>query len=877
MVPKCNNDETNPPFSQLIHRKCVPHLRASMSIRVLKTKERTQDASSYMMSSIVKSLVLLALPFALLAADQLPSQAVSLLKRNCLACHGLALKASNLDLRTRDAILAGGERGPAVIPGYPERSFLYNFTSHRFNPAMPPDKKLPDAELDILRRWILAGIPWPADALPANEAEALAAKAATLKAMEERPVTAQERNFWSFRPVVRAGVPANGEAHPVDAFLMARWQENSLTPSPEASRRALARRAYLDLTGLPPTPDQLARFLNNNSPDAWPRLIDELLASPQYGERWARHWLDLVRYADSSGFEFDLDRPNAWRYRDYVVRAFNHDKPYDRFVLEQIAGDELDQPTTDSLIATGFLRLGVENNVKTEMTRLDELDDVVATNSLAFLGMTVGCARCHNHKFDPIPQKDYYQIQAVFFSAKNAELPLVSADEVERHKAENKRIDDLQAPHRKRKTAIEMPHRDQIFEEKINQLAPYMQLAWRTPPEKRTEGQRLNARQIERTLEIKDEEILARMSEEEKRAQRVEVEAIRKLDRLRPGPYPAANIIGEHSRDPLPSYFLHRGAAGNKGSLMGPGVLTAATWDGFQPLAPPEGAASSFRRRSFAEWVTDPRNPLTARVMVNRIWQHHFGQGIVASPSNFGSTGAPPTHPELLDWLASEFVRNGWSIKTMHRLMMTSRAYRMASDDIMANLSTDPANRFLWRAPRRRLDAEAIRDSILSIAGTLDLTTSGPAVLPYIDPDLFQSSSKRTWNGKPDTDPSTWRRSLYVFSKRTIRYPMFESFDQPDLITSCSRRNSSTTAPQALLLMNNAMVRLHAGKFAERLRREAGDEPAAQVLRAFTLALARSPSPAELSDSVAYVKSHPQGLADFCHAIFNLNEFVYMP
>jgi hypothetical protein len=336
--------------------------------------------------------------------------------------------------------------------------------------------------------------------------------------------------------------------------------------------------------------------------------------------------------------------------------------------------------------------------------------------------------------------------------------------------------------------------------------------------------------------------------------------------------------VTEDGAEPLPSYFLHRGSPDNKGSLMKPGVITAANWEGSPAYtAPPADARSSHRRRAFAEWVASPRNPLTPRVMVNRIWMHHFGAGIVASASNFGKTGTPPTHPELLDWLASQFIRNGWSVKTMHRLMMTSRAYKLAAVDTMANRTTDPTNRFLWRARRERIDAETLRDAVLASAGTLDRTTGGPAIRPYINPDLYQESSKRTWKSTPDDDPSTWRRSLYVFSKRSIRYPLFEAFDQPDMIGSCARRNSSTTAPQALLMMNNAMVRLHAAHFAERLVREAGPEVAAQIDRAFEIALSRLPTDAERQQSSDLIASSPNGLRDFCHALFNLNEFVYTP
>jgi hypothetical protein len=631
------------------------------------------------------------------------------------------------------------------------------------------------------------------------------------------------------------------------------------------------------LWGLPPTPAQVREFVEDQAPDAWEKLVDKLLASPHYGERWARHWLDVVRYADSGGYEYDVDRTEAWRYRDWVARSFEKDLPYDQFVRLQIAGDEYAPNEVESRIATGFLRLGPENNYKSEQTRMDELDDLVSTTAQSFLGMTVGCARCHNHKFDPIPQKDYYQLVAVFFSTKVNNHPLVSAEEVEQFQSANKRIDDQLKPLNSRKAALEKPHKDRIFQAKISKLAPYMQEAWRTPAGKRSEGQRLNARQIEKTLQIKEEEIAAGMPAAEKVEHEALGREIRALEKQRPKMYPSAMSIAEEGRDALPSYFLHRGSPSSKGSLMGAGGLTAASSRPLEQLTPPAGAKTTWRRRSFAEWVASAENPLTARVMVNRIWQRHFGEGIVRTPNNFGRKGEEPTHADLLDWLATEFVAKGWRVKAIDRLMMTSKAYQLSSEDSEGNGKIDPTNRYVWRQGRPRMDIETIRDCILASAGTLDVTIGGPAVLPYIDPVLFQGSSKRTWNGKEDADRSTWRRSVYVFNKRSIRYPLFESFDQPDMITSCARRNSSITAPQALLMMNNALVRMQAREFAGRLRREAGDDARKQVEMGFELALARAAKEDEIARSVDFVKSSDTGLADFCQALFNLNEFVFMP
>jgi hypothetical protein len=663
-----------------------------------------------------------------------------------------------------------------------------------------------------------------------------------------------------------------------------------IKPSPRADRRTLIRRAYLDLTGLPPTPEEVAAFVKDTAPGAWERLIDRLLDSPHYGERWARHWLDLVRYADSGGFEFDLDRPEMWRYRDYVVKAFNDDKPYDQFVREQLAGDEYAPDSQESMIATGFLRLGPEGGGGGERGRQDALDDLITTTSLTFMGLTVGCARCHDHKFDPIPQKDFYRIQAVFAPARPVSYPLVGDDVVAAHKAETQRIEGLERPLKKAKDELEAPYLKALVEEAVSRLPEYMQVAWRTPPEKRTQGQRLNVQQIKKTLEddslsqkLTEKDIVARMSADDKRRRQELVEQIRALEKQKPKPYPAARAIGESGSKPGPTYFLHRGVPDSKGPAVTPGALSVIDGPDYEFPAPPPNAKSSYRRRGLAEWLVSRQNPLTARVMVNRIWQHHFGEGIVRTPSNFGKLGEPPSHPELLDWLAVEFMdgakgdpqSRAWSVKRMHRLIMTSRAYQMASDDIAANVAADPENRLLWRMPRVRLEAEIIRDQILAVAGNLDRSLGGPCVYPHIDPKLFQSSTKRTWPGKPDDDPSTWRRSLYVYSKRSIRYPLFEAFDQPNLINSCDRRNRSTIAPQALLLMNNNFVLTEAGYFAGRLRREAGDGARAQVTLAYRLALGRPPTAFELAKTVEFIRSEPDGLAEFCHALFNLNEFVY--
>jgi len=782
--------------------------------------------------------------------------------------------------------MKGGASGRAVVPHEPQKSRLFLMVSHADpDDAMPQKRaKLADELIETIRQWIEDG------ASLETVDEAVLEEHKTPEALakaEHRPITPDERRYWAFQRPTRAPVPAAAadpawSKNPIDAFLWAAMQTKGIRPSPRADRRTLIRRAYMDVLGLPPSPEEVEAFVNDTSADAWLRLVDRLLASPHYGERWARHWLDLVRYADSGGFEFDVDRAEGWRYRDYVVKSFNADKPYSQFVREQIAGDEYAPGSDEAMIATGFLRLGPEGGGGGERGRQDQLDDVVMTTTLTFMGMTVACARCHNHKFDPIPQRDYYRIQSVFFSTRPTDHPLVPAHEVGAQRAETQRIEASLRPLRQAKREIEAPYLKQLVDAEIAQLPEYLQAAWKTPAAQRTDGQRLNVVQIERTLQmdtlrarITEKDIVALMPEEVRRKHAAVKDQIAAVEAKKPPPFATARAIAEPGREPRPSYFLHRGSIDAKGSLMTPGVLSAAADRDHEFPAPPPDAKSSWRRRGFAEWLVSPENPLTARVMVNRLWQHHFGEGIVRTPSNFGKMGEPPTHPELLDWLAVEFVERGWSLKAMHRLMLASEAYQMASRDIAANVTIDPDNRLLWRMPRQRLEAEAIRDAMLATAGTLDRTLGGPNVFPYIDPDLFEKSSKRDWPGKPDDDPSTWRRSLYVFSKRSIRYPLFETFDQPNLVNSTDRRNRSTVAPQALVLMNNAFVLLHAGKFAERLRREAGADPAAQVDRAFQLALSRPPDAVERRKAIEFVKTTPDALPELCHVLFNLNEFVY--
>jgi hypothetical protein len=468
-------------------------------------------------------------------------------------------------------------------------------------------------------------------------------------------------------------------------------------------------------------------------------------------------------------------------------------------------------------------------------------------------------------------------MQAVFFPSASKDLPIVAAEEMKKHEAALKAWRARLEPVEAELKALQAPYRAKIRAEKIAELPDFYQLALKTPEAQRTEGQRLNALQVEKTLGVSRGEIEWIMTAEDAAKSCKLVEKITLIQNEKPQVDTAFATVEPNGAKPGESHFLHHGSLGNKGSVMKPGVLSVASEKEFDFPTPDPGATSSMRRKTFAEWVASPRNPLTARVMVNRIWQHHFGEGIVRTPSNFGKTGERPTHPELLDWLASEFVAKGWSMKSMHRLMLTSDAYQMASEDIADNRKIDPDNRLNWRQARRRMEAEILRDNILATSGALDRTIGGPGVFPFIDPALFASSSRRTWPGKPEDDASTFRRSIYVYSKRTIPLPMFELFDKPDTNLTCSRRNRSTIATQSLILMNSGFAMHQAKLFAARLEREAGTgDRKAQIEKAYEIALGRKPTAREIDLALSFLSNNPTGLVDFCQTIFNLNEFAYI-
>ncbi len=829
------------------------------------------------------------------------------LQGSCWKCHGSAIQLSKLDLRTREAALKGGEKGPAIVPGKAEESKLYRLVSGLEKPAMPMDGKLTAEQISIIKEWINQGAPWEATSAGKQDSTS------QLTALEDMPIPPEARKYWAFQKPVRYPVPAVSAdlRNPVDRFLEKTRLEKGLKAAPRADRIMLLRRAYMDLIGLPPTPAEAAEFLADNSPHAWERLIDKLLASPHYGERWGRHWLDVARYADSNGFEHDFSRPNAWRYRDYVVRAFNKDTPYNVFLAEQIAGDELDWVTEDSLIATGFLRSYAKVGFREKdnpQYRYEYLDDMIATIGRGVLGLTVQCARCHNHKFDPIPQKDYYKMQASLFGYVETDFPLTSREQAEAYEKKVAAVESKITQRKLQIREIEEPYRLKLAQEKYKKYPANVQRAIAIPEDKRTPGETLLANQVIRTTSVSSEEIDRIISPEDlarKKALNAEIGAAEK-ERPKPIPMAAGVTDGDYRfaadgagdepapgkgvkheaiegsylykgpgrYQPPPSYFLIRGDVESRGSLMKPGFVTVATYGNPPTEDPPADGHTSGRRRALAEWLGSTDNPLTARVIVNRIWHHHFGRGIVATLDNFGKMGEKPTHPELLDWLAVEFVNRGWSIKELHRLIMTSEAYQMSSQfNDAADVEKDPENTYLWRFRIQRLDAEIVRDDIMAVSGSLNLQMGGPAVFPHLPGEILESMKNGIWDNQAD-GPGVWRRSIYVYRKRGLPFPMFEVFDLPDQNTSCARRNISTVPTQALTLLNDEFVLRQAKLFADRVQEAAPNDPAKQIELAYRIALTRAPDEKEFAIASDFLKK--QSLVDLTHVILNLNEFLYV-
>lgn len=694
------------------------------------------------------------------------------------------------------------------------------------------------------------------------------------------------------RPVIPAAAPGES-TNPIDLLLQPRLRERGLTFAPRADRLRLLRRVTFDLTGLPPTPTEQDSFLADQSPDAYEKVVERLLGSPRFGERWAQHWLDLVRFAESDGFKADDLRPNAHKYRDYVIRAFNADLPYDRFVRQQLAGDEMEPDNPEARLATGFLRLWPDeyNAANLEQRRQEILDDVTDTTGLVFLGLTVGCARCHDHKYDPILHRDYFRLQAFFAPLlPRDDLPAIDAAGQAEYRKRLAEWEKVSAPIRAEMERLLGSKPADLRKGALLKFRPEIQQAALTPDEKRTPYQKqiaVMAAKQQYTAEVGASKKL--QGEANTRYQELE----KQLAAVKPAKpeLSLAMSVTDVGTEPPPTHRLLAGDWRKPREQVQAGfpeVLGDLPLD--RQLS--EGVGGTGLRSALARWITRKDHPLTARVMINRLWQHHFGIGLVPSSSDFGAQGEPVSHPELLDFLAVEFVDRGWSLKAMHQLMVTSAAYRQDSrvdPDNPAHrkaLQTDPGNRLLWHARRTRLEGEALRDAMLSLSGDLSLRMFGRSARPKLPPGI----SKYAWT--PDQRPEDQnRRSIYVLAQRNMRFPLFDAFDLPDMHNSCSRRLNTTTAPQALLLLNGDFTREQSRKIAEALLSRHGSQDAALVAAAYQQGWCRPATPDEVRLGIEFLSRQTQRLreasnasgtarkeavADLCHALLNTNEFLYV-
>jgi hypothetical protein len=815
-------------------------------------------------------------------------------------------------------VLQGGKSGPAVSVEKPSESLLLERVK---SGEMPPGKKkLTAAEIETLRKWVAGGAK-----VETPEPEKLATGFA---------ITDDDRHYWAFQPVQRPAVPKLGaqyasQQNPIDSFLAIRLRENGLTFAPQADRVTLIRRVTFDLTGLPPTSDEVDAFVNDKAEDAYEKLVERLLASPHYGERWGRHWLDVAGYADSEGGSpEDPERKYAWKYRDYVIHSFNADKPFDRFIREQLAGDELVKPPyselppadLDILTATGFLRMAADGSgapgADQKLTRNQVLTDTVKITASAFLGITVGCAQCHNHRYDPIPQTDFYRLRAAFEPAYNttAWFPPASRQVSLYTDADRKRAAEIEAEAAKidaERVKKQGEFIEATFAKELAKLPMELhdaaKAARTTPEEKRTPEQK-KLMQEHPSLNVSAGSLYLYDNKAAAELKKM-VEAATEVRKKKP----VEEFVRVLTEVPgkVPQTFLHhRGDPDQPKEQVQPGGL--AVLDQLLPLhlpAKPLPTGTTGRRLALANWLTDPKHPLTARVLVNRVWMLHFGRGLVGTPGDFGRLGEKPTHPELLDWLAAEFVSSGWSMKTLHRLILTSTAYRQSSARDAAKDKADPDNRLLGRFSVRRLDAEAIRDGMLAVSGKLNLRAGGPPV------PVMENDEGLIVIGKANRDGANYklgdesvsageesRRSVYIQVRRTKILGVLGAFDPATSEPNCEFRNSSTATPQALMLLNGEFSTAQAEAFAERVCRDTGKEPKDQVTRAWKLTYGQAPTEKELASALAFLRNaietfrklppritpkagtkapdpptpEMRGLAAFCQALLSSNRFLYV-
>lgn len=737
------------------------------------------------------------------------------LQRECLSCHSSKADEvqGGLKLDSRAAWLRGGDSGAVIVPGKPNDSLLLQALKHADGMAMPPKKKLSDQTIADFEKWIAEG--------------AFDPRSGTAPTFDDEIKAA--RSHWSFQPIKKPQPPIVSDTHwgrsPLDAFVLEKLAARHWRPASAATKADLIRRVSFDLIGLPPTPAEVATFVNDSTPDAYERLVDRLLASRHYGEKWATHWLDVVRFAESEGYEYDRHIPDAWRFRDYVIESLQRDKPFDQFLTEQIAGDELaeSRPAGDPLVkellsAAIFHRLGPvrrnAGNPDIALSRNEVLTERTDIIGSAILGLTVGCARCHNHKLEPIAQRDYYRLQAYFAATQEHNLSLASPDLQQQWEAETARLKARIAELQAKAKGLTGPKKDELD---------------------------------------------------------TQIEAL--SDQL-PEPLATIPTIRNESAKRTAMHVLKRGVWEQKGEPVGPRPLSVLVPDDLTELS----SEVTQPRTKLAQWLTSSENPLTARVIVNRVWQQHFGTGLVKTANDFGLNGERPSHPELLDWLAATFIESGWRLKPLHRLIVLSNTYQMSSAPEHAPptaATDDPENRWLSHFSRRRLSAEEVRDAMLFVSGQINLKAGGPSVLVPVDPELVALLYKPAqWAVTKETREHN-RRSIYLMAKRNLRLPFFESLDAPALLASCGRREASTHPPQALELLNGRLANELAAAFALRLERETDGDRPRLIQRAYELAMGRHATDREQIRAIEFLREQP--VSEFALAVFNLHGFLYVP
>ena len=792
------------------------------------------------------SLFLVCLPNQSSAEIDFTKQVQPILAKKCFACHGPDEAESSLSFTDQKSAFAKADSGEhAIVAGNVDASQLFaRITSTDEDHRMPPEgDALSPEEIAIIKAWIQEGAEWS--------------------------------KHWAFVPPSDFDPPAvdnaDWKSNPIDSFVYASLQSNGIQPNAIADKATLVRRAYYDLLGLPPTAAQVKAFVDDDRSDAYAKLVDELLKSPHYGERWGRQWLDLVRYAETNSYERDGPKPNAWKYRDYVIKSFNDDKPYDQFVQEQIAGDEVDDVTTETLTATGYYRLGIwdDEPVDAMQARFDGLDDIIMTTSQVFLGLTINCARCHDHKIDPIPQKDYYSMLSFFEDL----TPYGVRGNQKGFNQIDISTDDLRQKYTASSDLIRRLEKEQ---RDIEQIGIKKMSA---PDQRITEGPR---RDRNRVLKEKLKDNLDADQWKKYQGLKKQLSEAQKASKTLP---PRESVLGlaQYRKIDKPTFVLFRGNPHSPSDEVS--VAFPSIFGDEAPSVPAttDSPSAAGRRKILAKWITSPDNMLSARVMANRIWQNHFGRGIVRSSNNFGQLGTPPTHPKLLDWLANQFVTKKWSIKDMHRLIMTSRTYQMSSGPNEAGLAKDPANDLLWRFDARRLSAEEVRDSMLAINGSLNRKVYGPSIYPKLSREVLQGQSRpgSGWGNSSEADRN--RRSVYIHVKRSLLEPMLSAFDFPDPDLTCEARFNTLQPGQALALLNGEFSHQQAMQLVGAIGAvEAND--ADVVKKTVQAVLSRDASQVEITEGIALIKSlqaehkfdRKRAVQLYCMTVMNWNEFLFL-